>query len=44
MEERFFVKADEVAEQADIFSHSWNPNSEIIGTRLSMLIELSRTV
>ena len=43
MEERFLVKADEVAEQAGSFSHPWNPNSEIIGTRLSTLVGLSRT-
>ena len=42
-ENRFLVKADEVAEQAGGFSHPWNPNSEIIGTRLSTLVELSRT-
>ena len=43
MEERFLVKANEVAEQAGSFSHPWNPNSEIIGTRLSTLVGLSRT-
>jgi uncharacterized cupin superfamily protein len=43
MEDRFLVKADEVAEQAGGFSHPWNPNSEIIGTRLSTLVGLSRT-
>jgi uncharacterized cupin superfamily protein len=42
-ENRFLVKADEVAEQAGGFSHPWNPNSEIIGTRLSTLVGLSRT-
>ena len=43
MEERkFLVKADEVAEKASGFSHPWNPNSEIIGTRLSTLVGLSR--
>jgi uncharacterized cupin superfamily protein len=42
-EKRFLVKADEVAEQAGGFSHPWNPDSEIIGTRLSTLVELSRT-
>ena len=42
-EKRFLVKADEVAEQAGGFSHPWNPNSEIIGTRLSTLVGLSRT-
>ncbi len=42
-EKRFLVKADEVAEKAGGFSHPWNPNSEIIGTRLSTLVGLSRT-
>ena len=40
---KFLVKADEVAESASGFSHPWNPNSEIIGTRLSTLVGLSRT-
>ena len=44
MEERkVLIKADEVAERAGSFSHPWNPNSEIIGTRLSTLVGLSRT-
>jgi uncharacterized cupin superfamily protein len=44
MEEKtFLVKADEVAEKAGSFSHPWNPNSELIGTRLSTLVGLSRT-
>jgi uncharacterized cupin superfamily protein len=42
-EKRFLVKADEVAENAGGFSHRWNPNSEIIGTRLSTLVGLSQT-
>ncbi len=42
MEEKFLVKAHEVAENAAGFSHPWNPNSEIIGTRLSTLVGLSR--
>ena len=41
-ERRFLIKADEVAERAGSFSHPWNPNSEIIGTRLSTLVGLSR--
>lgn len=41
-EKKFLVKADEVAENAAGFSHPWNPNSEIIGTRLSTLVGLSR--
>lgn len=44
MEERkFVVKAHEVVEGAFGFSHPWNPNSEIFGTRLSSLVGLSRT-
>ena len=44
MEERkFLIKADEVAEGAGSFCHPWNPNSEIIGTRLSTLVGLQRT-
>ena len=44
MEERtFLIKADEVAEGAGSFSHPWNPNSEIIGTRLTTLVGLQRT-
>ena len=43
MEERkVLIKADEVAERASSFSHPWNPNSEIIGTRLSTAVGLSR--
>lgn len=41
-ERKFLIKADEVAEGAASFSHPWNPNSEIIGTRLSALVGLSR--
>jgi len=32
-----------VADKAAGFSHPWNPNSEIVGTRLSTLVGLSRT-
>ena len=42
-EKRFLVKADEIGEQAGGFSHPWNPNSELISTRLSTLVGLSRT-
>jgi uncharacterized cupin superfamily protein len=42
-EKRFLLKAYEVAENAGGFSHPWKPNSEIIGTRLSTLVGLSRT-
>jgi uncharacterized cupin superfamily protein len=41
-ERRFLVKADEIAERASSISHPWNPNSEIIGTRLGTLAGLSR--
>ena len=41
-ERTFLIKADEVAASADGFSHPWNPNSEIVGTRLSTLVGLSR--
>jgi uncharacterized cupin superfamily protein len=42
-ERRFLIKADEVADNAMGFSHPWNPNSELVGTRLSTLVGLSRT-
>ncbi len=41
-ERKVLIKADEVAERASSLSHPWNPNSEIIGTRLSTLVGLSR--
>jgi hypothetical protein len=41
-ERRFLVKADEIAERASVVSHPWNPNSEIVGTRLGVLAGLSR--
>ena len=41
-ERKFLVKAGEVANEAVGFSHPWNPNSEIVGTRLSGLVGLSR--
>ncbi len=40
---RFLVKADEAAENASGFSHPWNPNSEMYGTRLGARAGLSRT-
>ena len=43
MERKVLIKADEVADKAAGFSHPWNPNSEIVGTRLSTLVGLSRT-
>src|SRR3954464_8295521 len=42
-ERTFLIKADEVAGKATGFSHPWNPNSQIVGTRLSTLVGLSRT-
>ena len=44
MEERqFIVSAGETVEQAQPYSHPWNPNSEIFGTRLGARTGLSRT-
>lgn len=40
--EGFVVKSREAEEQAVSFSHPWNPNSELHGTRLSSLAGLSR--
>lgn len=42
MVEKLVVKAEEIEEQASRFSHPWNPNSEIFGTRLGSLVGLSR--
>ena len=42
-ERKFLIKADEVTDKASGFSHPWNPNSEIVGTRLSTLVGLTRT-
>jgi uncharacterized cupin superfamily protein len=41
-ERKYLVKASEVAESASGFSHPWNPNSQIFGTRLGALAGLSR--
>ncbi len=41
-QERFVVRSEEAAAQASRFSHPWNPNSELYGTRLSSLVGLSR--
>jgi uncharacterized cupin superfamily protein len=38
----FLIKAEEVAANAADFSHPWNPNSQLVGTRLSALVGLSR--
>jgi uncharacterized cupin superfamily protein len=42
-ERKYLIRADEVVENANSFSHQWNPDSEISGTRLSTLVGLSRT-
>jgi uncharacterized cupin superfamily protein len=41
-QDRFVVRAKEAEEGATPFSHPWNPNSELFGTRLSSLAGLSR--
>src|SRR3712207_2384087 len=41
-QERFVVRSEVASEQASRFSHPWNPNSELFGTRLSSLVGLSR--
>jgi uncharacterized cupin superfamily protein len=41
-QERLVVRSEEASEQASRFSHPWNPNSELYGTRLSSLVGLSR--
>ncbi len=41
-EGKVLVKAEEAAKGESRFSHPWNPNSELYGTRLSTLVGLSR--
>src|ERR687890_1910008 len=41
-QERYVVRADEMEENAAWFSHPWNPNSELFGTRLSAMVGLTR--
>ena len=41
-QDRFVVRSEEAEEGATRFSHPWNPNSELYGTRLSSLVGLSR--
>ena len=41
-QERYVVRADEMEENASWFSHPWNPNSELLGTRLSSKVWLTR--
>jgi uncharacterized cupin superfamily protein len=38
----FLVRAEEAAKGESRFSHTWNPNSRLYGTRLSTLAGLSR--
>ena len=40
---KFLLHAAEIDEQADSFSHPWNPNSLVTGTRMSRLAGLQRT-
>ena len=42
-ERKYLVRAEAAAEGEARFSHAWNPNLEIYGTRLSALAGLSRT-
>ena len=42
-QDRFVVRAKEAEEGATPFSHPWNPNSEMFGTRLGAQTGLSRT-
>ena len=37
------LRADDIEQAADSFSHPWNPNSLITGTRMSKLAGLERT-
>ncbi len=37
------VRAPDIRQREESFSHPWNPRSEIHGTRLSRLAGLSRT-
>ena len=39
---KFFLHGAEIDEQAESFSHPWNPNSLMIGTRMSRLTGLQR--
>lgn len=41
-QERLVVRAAEIEQNAARFSHPWNPDSELHGTRLSSLVGLSR--
>jgi uncharacterized cupin superfamily protein len=39
----FLLRSSEIAEKEESFSHPWNPNSLIIGTRISRMVGLRRT-
>jgi len=39
----FLLRAADIDAQADTFSHPWNPNSRVCGTRMSHLAGLQRT-
>ena len=40
--QNFLLRAAEIEEQADSFSHPWNPDSLVTGTRMSKLTGLER--
>ena len=37
------VKAEQIAANLHLFSHPWNPNSELMGTQLGKMAGLQRT-
>src|SRR5919108_4652226 len=39
----FLLRSSEITEKEESFSHPWNPNSLIIGTRISRMVGLRRT-
>lgn len=41
-QKKFVVRAREAGENESQFSHPWNPNSELFGTRLSSKVGLTR--
>ncbi|MDY7020002.1 MAG: cupin domain-containing protein [Cyanobacteriota bacterium] len=42
-EKTFILRAKQIAENIQMFSHPWNPNSEILGTALGQIVGLKRT-
>ena len=40
--QNFLLRAAEIEERADSFSHPWNPDSLVNGTRMSKLAGLER--